>query len=71
MWVCTGDFAFAVGHRLNAISLLAGTLYSAAAFSIAAASSGASTSPSAGDLVNFPDDRVRRLGLLCHAGSVG
>jgi hypothetical protein len=37
----TGDFAFAAGHRHIAISLLAGTLNSAAAFSIAAASSGA------------------------------
>ena len=40
-----GDFAFA-GHGRIAISLLAGTLNSAAACSIAAASSGASTSPS-------------------------
>jgi hypothetical protein len=37
-----GDFAFAAGHRLTAISLVAGTLNSAAAFSIAVASSAAS-----------------------------
>jgi hypothetical protein len=36
----TGDFALAVGHRRIAISPVAGTLNSAAAFSIAAASSG-------------------------------
>jgi hypothetical protein len=40
-----GDFAFAAGHRLTAISLLAGILNSAAAFSIAVASSAASTVP--------------------------
>jgi hypothetical protein len=40
-----GDFALAASHRRVAISLLAGTLNSAAAFSIAAASSGASTWP--------------------------
>ena len=44
--IATGDFGFAAGHRLTAISLEAGTLNSAAAFSIAVASSGASTSPS-------------------------
>jgi hypothetical protein len=44
--IAAGDFALAAGHRLYAISLLAGTLNSLAAFSIAAASSGASTSPS-------------------------
>jgi hypothetical protein len=44
--VVAGDFALAAGHRRIAISLLAGTLNSAAAFSIAAASSAASTSPS-------------------------
>jgi hypothetical protein len=38
--------SLAAGHRRIAISLLVGTLNSAAAFSIAAASSGASTSPS-------------------------
>jgi ribosomal protein L18 len=37
------DFALAAGHRLNVISLLAGTLNSAAAFAVAAASSSAST----------------------------
>jgi hypothetical protein len=41
-----GDFAFAVGHRRIAISLLPATLNSAAAISIAAASSDASTVPS-------------------------
>jgi hypothetical protein len=40
--VGAGDFAFAGGHRLAAISLLAGTLNSAAAFSIAVVSSAAS-----------------------------
>jgi hypothetical protein len=44
--VAAGDFAFAAGHRRLAISLLVGTLNSAAAFSIAACSSGASTSGS-------------------------
>jgi hypothetical protein len=44
--ITAGDFAFAAGHRRIAISLLAATLNSAAAFSIAAASSTASTSPS-------------------------
>jgi hypothetical protein len=40
------DFAFAAGHRLTTSSLVAGTLNSAAAFSNAAALSGASTMPS-------------------------
>jgi hypothetical protein len=40
------DFGLAASHRRIVISLVAGTLRSAAAFSIAAASSGASTSPS-------------------------
>jgi hypothetical protein len=44
--VSAGDFALAAGHRRIAISLLAGTLNSAAAFSIAVVSSGASTAPS-------------------------
>ena len=44
--ITAGDFALAGGHRLTAISLLAGTLNSAAAFSVAAASSDASTTPS-------------------------
>jgi hypothetical protein len=34
--ITAGDFAFAAGHRRNAISLVAGTLNSAASFSIAA-----------------------------------
>jgi hypothetical protein len=46
------DFAFAAGiYRSIAISLLAGTLNSPAAFSIAAASSSASTAPSQTDLL--------------------
>jgi hypothetical protein len=44
--ITAGNFAFAAGHRLTAISLLAGTLNSAAAFSTAVASSGTSTAPS-------------------------
>jgi hypothetical protein len=52
--VDAGDFALAAGHRRIAISLLAGTLNTAAAFSIAVAS-GASIAPSptafGGDLV--------------------
>jgi hypothetical protein len=40
--ITASDFALAVGHRRIAISPVAGTLNSAAAFSIAAASSGAS-----------------------------
>jgi hypothetical protein len=44
--VGAGDFTLAPGHRRIAISLAAGTLNSAAAFSITVASSGASTSPS-------------------------
>ena len=41
VWLVTleigaGDFALAAGHRLVAVSLLAGTLHSAASFSIAA-----------------------------------
>ena len=46
--VGTGDFALAAGHRRNAMSLVAGTLNSAAAFSIAVASS---LPPSFDDLV--------------------
>jgi hypothetical protein len=41
-----GDFALAADHRRIAINLLAATLNSTAAFSIAVASSGASTAPS-------------------------
>jgi hypothetical protein len=44
--VGTGYFALTIGHRLTTSSLLAGTLNSAAAFSIAVCSSGASTMPS-------------------------
>jgi hypothetical protein len=44
--ITAGDLAFAAGHRRIAISFVAGTLNSAAAFSIAVASSGASASPS-------------------------
>jgi hypothetical protein len=44
--VGAGDFAFAAGHRRIAISRLAFTLNSAAAFSMAAASSAASIVPS-------------------------
>jgi hypothetical protein len=43
--IIAGDFVFAPSHRRIAISLLTATLNSAAPFSIAAASSGASTSP--------------------------
>jgi hypothetical protein len=49
--ITAGGFAFAAGHRRIVISLVAGTLNSAAAFSIAAASSGASTVPSHTDLL--------------------
>jgi hypothetical protein len=44
--VGTGDFALAAGHRRIAISFMAGTSNSIAAFSIAASASGVSTSPS-------------------------
>jgi hypothetical protein len=44
--ITAGDFALAAGHCRIAIKPVDGTLNSAAAFSIAAASSGASTSPS-------------------------
>jgi hypothetical protein len=49
-----GDFAFAVGHRCIAITRVAGTLNSAAAFSIVVASSVASP-PGGGPL---PCDRL-------------
>jgi hypothetical protein len=53
--ISAGDFAFAADHRRIAISLLAGTLNSAAPFSMAAASSGASTMPSRSALAaSFP-----------------
>jgi hypothetical protein len=38
VWPIADDFVLATRHRLNAISLLAGTLNSVAAFSMAAAS---------------------------------
>jgi hypothetical protein len=44
--IVAGHFAFAAGHRRIAISFVTGTLNSAAAFSMAADSSGASTVPS-------------------------
>jgi hypothetical protein len=44
--ITAGDFAFAAGHRRIVISLVAGTLNSAAPFSMPVASSGASTAPS-------------------------
>jgi hypothetical protein len=44
--IAAGDFALAAGHRLTTSSLVAGTLNSVAAFSNAAALSGASTMPS-------------------------
>jgi hypothetical protein len=44
--IAAGDFALAAGHRRIAISLVAGTLNSAAPFSMAVVSSGASTAPS-------------------------
>jgi hypothetical protein len=56
--ISAGDFAIAAGHRRISISLLASTLNSAAAFSVAVASFGASTVPSqnglAGELVDIP-----------------
>ena len=55
-----GDFTPPAGQRLNAINLVAGTLNFAAAFSIAAASSGASITPS--------HDRLGRFRFLGHAG---
>jgi hypothetical protein len=68
--ITAGDFALAASHRLTAISLVTGTLNSAAAFSIAAASSVdldlAQPDGSAGDLVDVPDDRLRWFGLLRH-----
>jgi hypothetical protein len=44
--IVAGDFALAGGHGRIAVSLLAATLNSAAAFSIAVTPSGASTVPS-------------------------
>jgi hypothetical protein len=44
--IAAGDFAIAAGHRRIAISLVTGTLNSTAAFSMAVASSEASTVPS-------------------------
>jgi hypothetical protein len=46
VWPIANDFVFRAGHRRIAISLVAGTPNSAAAFCIAAAWSGASTAPS-------------------------
>jgi hypothetical protein len=70
-----GDLALPARHRLTAINRLAPTLNSAAPFSMAVASSGASTMPShwpGGDFVDAPPDRLRRrFGLLSHARSIG
>jgi hypothetical protein len=44
--IVAGDFALAGGHGRIAVSFVAGTLYAAAAFSIAVAASGAPTVPS-------------------------
>jgi hypothetical protein len=67
--------ALAPGHRLNAISVLAATLNSAAGLSIAAASSGAHyrAKPDGfgGNLVDGPARRLRRFGFLGHAASIG
>ncbi len=49
--VGTGDFAVTTDHRRVAVNLVAGTLNSATAFSVAAGSSGASTWPSQTDLL--------------------
>jgi hypothetical protein len=72
--IAAGDFAFAVGHRLTAISLFPSTLNSAAALSIAVASSQASTSPRQTALLAIlymlQLDRLRRFGFLCHAASI-
>jgi hypothetical protein len=72
--IAAGDFPFAAGHRRIAISLLAGTLNSAAAFSMVVASSGclelAEPDGFAGDLVDVPADRLRWFGLLCHVESI-
>jgi hypothetical protein len=43
--IVAGNFALSAGHRRIAISLVAGTLNSAAPLSIAVASSGASMTP--------------------------
>jgi hypothetical protein len=62
--------SLAAGHRRIAISLLAGTLDSAAAFSIAVASCGDSTVPSRTALavILYPGRQLwRRFGLLGHA----
>jgi hypothetical protein len=57
------DFDLPAGHLRIAINLLAGTLNSTAPFSIAAASSVASTTPSqtAYKLGDVPDERLRRF----------
>jgi hypothetical protein len=66
--ITVGDFSFAAAHRRIAISLLAGTLYSAAAFSIAVASSGASTVPTHRALLAILcSRRLRRFRSLHHS----
>jgi hypothetical protein len=73
--ITAGDFAFTAGHRRIAISFAARTLNSAAAFSIAAASSGAldlaHPDGFAGDLVDVLADWLRWFRFLRHAGNVG
>jgi hypothetical protein len=70
----TGDFISAAGHRRIAVSLLACTLNSAAAFSIAVTSSAASTAQPyrlARELVDAPACWLRRFRSLRHGGSIG
>jgi hypothetical protein len=64
--ITAGDFAFATDHRRIAISLLAGTLNSTAAFSID--SSSASTSPSQTALPRSLGSPMGRLTGLRGAG---
>jgi hypothetical protein len=66
--ITVGDFSFAAAHRRIAISPLAGTLSSAAAFSIAVASLGASTVPTHSALLAILySRRLQRFPSLHHA----
>jgi hypothetical protein len=72
--IAAGDFAFAGDRRRIAVSLLAGTLNSAATISMAVAPSGASTSPSQTALLAILSTLhligFGGSGLLGHTGSI-
>jgi hypothetical protein len=69
----TKQVTYSTYRRCTACSFVAGTLNSAAAFSIAVASSTvldrADPGLLGGDFIDGPGNRLwRRFGLLCHAG---